>query len=375
MEYRKLPHGTQQECFSVLGLGMGGIQNSPATEIERTVCHAIESGINFFDLCAGGKAVYASFGRAIAGRRDRVFLQLHFGAVYNPKGEYAWSRDPDEILRTFAWEMDALGTDYADMGFLHCVDEDEDLDALVSSGVLSELVALQKQGKVRHLGFSSHTPAIANRILDTVPVDMMMFSLNPAYDFEQGDAYGGGSVSERAALLRRCDAMGVGISVMKAFHGGKLLDATTSPFKRALTKAQCIRYALDRPGVLTVVPGVRGMKDLEALLVSLKASPEESDYSLLGSLTAENVRGNCVYCNHCQPCPAGIDIGLVNKVYDLALAGDRMAYRHYGQLKVKANACLKCGHCDERCPFRVCQSERMSEIDGYFSAEGLENEP
>ena len=54
MEYRQLPHGTEQERFSVLGLGMGGIQNAPESEIEQVVRAAISHGINFFDLCGGG---------------------------------------------------------------------------------------------------------------------------------------------------------------------------------------------------------------------------------------------------------------------------------------------------------------------------------
>jgi uncharacterized protein len=371
VEYRKLPHGTEKESFSVLGLGLGGIQKSPEGEIERTIRCAIENGINFFDLCAGGKNVYAPFGRAIAGQRDKVFVQLHFGAVYNEKGEYAWSRDPDEIKLTFAWEMETLGMDYVDMGFLHCVDEDEDYDELVSSGMLNDLIALKKQGVVHHIGFSSHTPSVAHRILDMNLVDMLMFSINPAYDFEQGDAFGIGSGSERAELYRRCESMGVGISVMKAFHAGNLLNAKMSPLQHALTKAQCIQYALDRPGVLTVLPGVRGMRDLENLLTYVSASPEERDYFILGSFTAESVSGNCVYCNHCQPCPAGIDVGLVNKYYDLSLAGDRMAQSHYDKLAVKADACLKCGHCDDRCPFHVRQSERMGNIDYHFASGGL----
>ncbi|MCM1327173.1 MAG: hypothetical protein NC249_11185 [Lachnoclostridium sp.] len=49
---------------------------------------------------------------------------------------------------------------------------------------------------------------------------------------------------------------------------------------------------------------------------------EEKDYSIIGEFTPAAALGNCVYCNHCQPCPAGIDVGLVNKYYDLALAGD-----------------------------------------------------
>ncbi|MBD5149439.1 MAG: hypothetical protein HDT18_03505 [Oscillibacter sp.] len=76
--------------------------------------------------------------------------------------------------------------------------------------------------------------------------------------------------------------------------------------------------------------------------------------------------GNCVYCNHCLPCPAGIDVGLVNKYYDLALAGDAMAANHYGKLTVNAGACTGCGHCDRRCPFRTKQSARMKEIAAYF---------
>lgn len=81
---------------------MGGIQKTPDEEIERVVRTAIERGVNFFDLCAGGKNVYAPFGRAIAGQRDRVYFQPHFGAVYKENGDYAWSRDLDEIKRTLS---------------------------------------------------------------------------------------------------------------------------------------------------------------------------------------------------------------------------------------------------------------------------------
>ena len=73
-----------------------------------------------------------------------------------------------------------------------------------------------------------------------------------------------------------------------------------------------------------------------------------------------------MYCNHCQPCPAGIDIGLANKYYDLALAGDAIAANHYTKLTVKASACLQCGHCESRCPFSVKQMERMEKISAYF---------
>ncbi len=365
MEYRQLPHGTERERFSVLGLGMGGIQHTPAQEIEAIIRKAIDHGINFFDLCAGG-AVYEPFGRAIRGQREKVFLQCHFGAVYDEKGEYGWCRDFETIKKTFAWELETLGTDYVDFGFLHCVDEDADFDKLLQIGLVDYLKALKAEGTVRHIGFSSHTPSVANRILDTGLIDMMMFSINPAYDFEKGDEYGIGSVKERMDLFRRCQKEGVGISVMKPFFAGQLLSAEQSPFGAALSHCQCLQYAIDRPGVLTAVPGVQTMEHLDTLLHFLEASPEETDYAVIGSFTADTITGTCVYCNHCQPCPAGIDIGLVNKYYDLALAGDAIAANHYDKLSVTAQACLQCGHCDSRCPFGVTQMARMVQIAEKF---------
>ena len=366
MEYRQLPHGAPHEKFSVLGLGMGGIQNTPPQEIEDIISKAIDHGINFFDLCAGG-AVYAPFGRAIKGRREKAFIQCHFGAVYDEQGEYGWCRDFETIKKTFWWELETLGTDYADFGFLHCVDEDEDFDKLLEIGLVDYLKELKAAGTIRHIGFSSHTPSVANRILDTGIVDMMMFSINPAYDFEKGDEYGIGTVRERMELFRRCQREGVGVSVMKPFFAGQLLSAEHSPFGQALTHSQCLQYAIDRPGVLTAVPGVQTLEHLDQLLKFLEATPEEKDYSVIGTFTADKITGTCVYCNHCQPCPAGIDIGLVNKYYDLALAGDQIAANHYTKLSVKADACLQCGHCESRCPFSVKQESRMAEIARYFT--------
>ena len=364
MEYRKLPHGTER--LGVLGLGTGGVHKCSDEEIEKIIRKAIDNGINFFDLCAGGKNVYKPFGNAIKGQRDKVYFQLHFGAVYNEKGDYGWSRDFEVIKKTFEWEMEMLGTDYVDFGFLHCIDEDEDFEELMRSGIFDYVKELKDKGIVRHIGFSSHTPSVANRVLDTGIIDLMMFSINPAYDLEKGDELGIGSVSERAALFRRCESLGVGISVMKPFHGGKLLRAEQSPFGVALTRYQCIQYAIDRPGVLCVVPGIRNMDDLDALLGFSDAADGEKDYSVIGQFTPAAAEGNCVYCNHCKPCPAGIDVGLVNKYYDLALAGDDMAANHYRKLSTNAEACIGCGHCDSRCPFHTAQSARMQGIAEYF---------
>ncbi|MCI6706192.1 MAG: (4Fe-4S)-binding protein, partial [Eisenbergiella massiliensis] len=60
---------------------------------------------------------------------------------------------------------------------------------------------------------------------------------------------------------------------------------------------------LDRPGVLTVLPGMNSAAQAEQLLQFFEASGEERDYSVIGSFKPADAVGKCVYCNHCRPCP------------------------------------------------------------------------
>ena len=155
---------------------------------------------------------------------------------------------------------------------------------------------------------------------------MLMFSINPPMTTATG-SMPIGSVDERTALYRRCEAEGVGISVMKAFGGGQLLNEKTSPFQRALTEYQCIQYAPGQTGSGDCdFRGIRGREDLKRILGFLEASPEEKDYFCYRKLLHLRMqRGSASYCNHCQPCPAGLDVGLINKYYNLAQAGDVLA--------------------------------------------------
>lgn len=362
MEYRKLPRGEEQ--ISVIGMGTSVVGEQEEQDIIATVDCALEAGINYFDLAGGHATIFPAFGKALAGRRKDAMLQVHFGANYTT-GAYGWSTDLETIKKAVAWQMDNLKTDYIDFGFIHCLDQLPDLEAYREHGVLAYLLDLQKQGVVKHIGLSTHAPELANQVLDLNVIDMLMFSINPMYDYGRGD-YAIGSGGQRQELYRRCEKEGVAISVMKPFCAGQLLDARKSPFHKALTPAQCIQYALDKPGVVTVLGGPGNIAQLQEALHYLDASEEEKDYSIIGEITPEESVGTCVYCKHCHPCPADLDIGLINKYYDLAMLGDSLAEEHYRTLEKTAKDCVKCGHCDQRCPFRVKQQARMEEILSYF---------
>lgn len=360
MEYRQLPRGTEK--LSTIGFGMGNIAGAGTELAIRT---ALAGGVNLFDLCCDNVEVFRVFGQAVAGCRDKVYTQMHFGAVYE-NDKYGFSRDLDLIKRSFEKVLGAAGIGYSDFGYIHCIDEMSDFESVMKKGGLFDYMrSLKAQGILRHLGFSSHTPEVARRLIATGEVDMFMFSINAAYDYAKGE-YSHGDIDERAALYREAEQAGIGISAMKPFAGGQLLTAELSPIGIKLSPVQCIHYVLDRPGVLACLPGATSAADVNDMLKYYKASAAERDYSVLSKATPPGAAGRCVYCNHCAPCPAGINIGLVNKYYDLAKISDRRAAGHYRQLSVKANACIGCGHCDSRCPFGVIQSARIKEIAEYF---------
>ena len=351
--------------ISVIGMGASVIGARPESEIIATVRSAIARGVNFFDLAGGHAAIFPAYGKALQGLREKVYLQVHFGADYT-SGEYGWTTELKKIQAAVKWQMDSLQTDYIDFGFIHCLDEDKDLDAYQKNGVLDDVLELKRRGVIRHIGLSSHTPALVNRVLDMGIIDIVMFSINPVYDYGQGE-FGIGGADDRQALYRRCEKEGVGISVMKPFCGGQLLDAAQSPFKAALAKPQCIQYALDKPGVVTVLPGYGSQPAMEEVLAFFDTTPAERDYSAISAYAPQEALTKCVYC---QPCPVGLEIGLINKYYDLTRLGDALAREHYLTLDKTASACVQCGHCNGRCPFHVDQMARMREIAQYFGKRG-----
>lgn len=151
MEYRKLPHG--EEKISVIGLG-GGSLSGTETEMLDLLNAAIENGINYFDLAPSLQSPFFAYAKAFAGRRDKIYTQMHFGAIYK-NGNYGWTRDLEQIKEQFLWELALLETDYTDMGFIHCVDDADDLHEVMSGGLWAYMKALKAEGKIRHLGFSS----------------------------------------------------------------------------------------------------------------------------------------------------------------------------------------------------------------------------
>lgn len=363
MEYRTLPHDSETK-INPIGMGTSMAEDMTSEELENLFNKAIDSGINYIDLAGGHGRLFGALGKAMKGRREKVYVQGHFGADYS-KGDYAWTLNLGNVKKGVEWMLEQLQTDYIDFGMIRCLDETKDLDTYIKNGVLDYLLDMKKKGVVRHIGLSSHTPELVEKALELGILDVVMFSINPLYDHEIGD-FANGSYESRQVLYKKLKAAGVDITVMKPYAGGALLDEKKSPFGQALTPAQCLQYALDRDGVLCVLPGYHCEKDMREALAVPDLDQDEKDYTTIPNLNPRT-EPSCVYCRHCHPCPAGLDIALINKYYDLAKLGDEIAADHYSHLDRKAEYCIHCGHCTSRCPFHVDQMARMDEIREYFA--------
>lgn len=362
MEYRKLPHGGEK--VSTIGIGAGCLYQASPREIKDIISFGMDQGINLIDTVMYDNSAAEPIAEALKGRRDEMLMQIHLGAVY-PTGRYSKTRILAKLQKGFEQELKKYNTDYADIGMIHYVDTDHDFQKIMSDGIFDYVRKLKRDGTVRYLGFSSHSAEICSRFIETGEIDVFMFSLNAAYDFEPYRSKLELS-HDRMELYRECEKRGIGITVMKPYGGGQLMDAKTSPLRHAMTIPQCIQYALDRPAVLSCLPGVRSLSDLKETLGYYSASKSDRDYSFIGGLPHRDMQGVCIYCNHCQPCPAGIDIGSVNKYLDLSTAGDELAKDHYRKLSKHADDCTECGVCEKKCPFHVDIRSRMREAKNYF---------
>lgn len=373
MQYRRL--GRTGLMVSEIGLGAEWLERRSAEECRAIIEHCGQQGINILDCWMSEPNVRSNIGAAIAGQREKWIIQGHIGSTWQD-GQYVRSRKLPEVKAAFEDMLTCFGTDYIDLGMIHYVDEADDWNAIVGGEFLAYVRELKAQGRIRHIGMSTHNPDIARMAVESGIIDMMLFSVNPAFDMlpVNGDAevYFGEDFSsavdgvspERVALYQLCEQRDVGITVMKGYAGGRLFDAKRSPFGVALTPIQCLHYCLTRPAVASVMVGFSEVQQIDEAVRYHAASDAEKDYAtVLAGAPCHAYSGQCTYCGHCKPCPVDIDIAMVGKLYDLAVmqAEAPSSLRdHYRLLKVKASACIGCRSCESRCPFGVRIAERMA---------------
>ncbi|MBR2737870.1 MAG: aldo/keto reductase [Lachnospiraceae bacterium] len=378
MNYRRL--GKTGLMVSEVGFGGEWLERHEKEEAADLIRYAAAQGINIIDCWNPNPENRDRAGAGIAGNREHWILQGHIGATWQ-NGQYVRTRDIGHVKPALEDQLARLGTDYIDLGMIHYVDDPADWEACRTGAYADYVAELHESGVIRHIGLSTHNPRIAKRAIEEGAVEMILFSINPAFDmkpatenietmFEGYDEALSGIDPERAELYRLCEEHDIGITVMKGFFGGRLFDAEKSPFGVTFTAPQLIHYALTRPAVCAVMCGYDTKEQVDAAAAYETASEEERDYaSVIAGAPLHSYKGQCTYCGHCAPCPVNIDIAMVNKFYDLAAAQPEVpasVRAHYEALGATASDCIGCRGCESRCPFGVEVSERMKQTAELF---------
>lgn len=373
MKYREL--GKTGLMVSEIGLGGEWLERHNTEEVKQVIDCCKKAGINILDCWMSEPNVRSNIGAALEGQRDKWIIQGHIGSTWQ-NGQYVRTRDLDKVEIAFQDLLTRMRTDYIDLGMIHFVDETAEFARIMEGEFIEYVKSLKEKGTIRHIGMSTHNPDVAKLAALSGVVEMILFSVNPAFDMlpasENIDDYFkdeyeeqiGGIAPEREELYRICEQQGVGITVMKGYAGGRLFTPKTSPFGVALTPVQCLHYALTRPAVASVLVGYDTPEHVAAAVAYETASEEEKDYAtVLAHAPRHAYSGQCTYCGHCAPCPSGIDIAMVNKLYDLAQMQDTVpptVRAHYKDLSAHGDDCVQCGGCEVRCPFGVHVIERMA---------------
>ncbi len=383
MRYRELKRCGNLKV-SEIALGCEGFVEKTPEEFREMFDRALALGINFIDMYTPNPRFRDNLGAAIAGRREKLVLQGHICAVWE-NGQYLRTRDLKKAKEAFEDQLHRLGTDYLDIGMIHYVDGESDFQEVFHGDIITYCKELKAEGKIRAIGLSSHNPLIARKAVETGLVDVLMFSVNAAYDMQPASedcnalfdpaTYRNGFAGmnpDRKSLYELCEKENVAIDVMKVFGGGDMLKAELSPFGVAFNEYQCIEYCLTRPGVVAVMAGCRSIPEMEKAVSYYDASQTERDYSLvLSQMDKFKFHGNCMYCGHCAPCSVGINVADVNKYLNLCLAQGEVPETvadHYKLLPHHAGECVACGRCERNCPFGVDIIPKMKkavEIFGY----------
>lgn len=382
MEYGTL--GKTGLRVSEIGFGAEWM-DKPADEVRAFVQTCEERGINIMDVWMSDPAMREKLGQAMAdlGSRDKWIIQGHIGSTWQD-GQYVRTRDVKACRAAFEDLLRLLQTDHVELGMIHYVDGTDEFADIMAGGTYIDYVReLRASGAIRHIGISTHNPEVALAAANTPEIEMIMFSVNPAFDMlpasddinvlfgDYAEVNAEGIDPARAEVYAACERNNVGLTVMKPYAGGRLLDAEKSPFGAALTAVQCIHYCLTRPAAASVLAGYSELAHIDDAVAYEAATDAEKDYaSVLAGAPKHAYFGHCIYCGHCAPCAVGIDIATVNKFADLARMQDEVpasVRAHYEALNATAADCIGCELCEPNCPFGVRIAERMRETEALFA--------
>ncbi len=381
MQYRQL--SKKMPFVSILGFGCmrfyrvdGSLDlmssTTPVDEklVNRLIHYAMEQGVNYYDTA------YPYLGGMSESILGRQFTPSQRQKNYFATKLPAWKVEKREDMDGFLNEqLHHLQTDYIDYYLVHSLTQ-KTWNQVLQLGIFDFLDRIQKEGKVRSVGFSFHDqyPVFKN-ILHSYSWDFCQIQ----FDYHDTE-YQAGLQGYKDAVEK-----GIGVISMEPLLGGKLATQLPPEADQHLanihpdwTPAQwALRWVWNHEGISTLLSGMNQMEQVEencriASQMTLPALTKKEIEAIadVKEIFESRTKVRCTSCSYCMPCPQGVKIPTVFSLWNEAFrfSDSTSAKTQYQRLpqEGKASSCIQCHECETKCPQQLPIAKLMKDVEEYF---------
>ena len=366
--------------FGTMRLPLREDKSIDAEQAAAMTSEAIAKGVNYFDTAwpyHGGKA------ELVIGEILKQYPRASFYLADKfPGHQIAPSYD---VKGVFERQLKKCGVEYFDFYLLHnvyensiAVYEDERWN------ILPYLLEQKKNGRIRHLGFSTHAgvPAL-EAFLEKHANEMEFCQIELNYlDWTLQQA------KEKCELLNR---YGIPIWVMEPVRGGYLATIDSERAKPFLElepqrsiASWAIRWVESLPQVAVVLSGMSDLQQLEDNVATMThfEPMNEQELAAIDRVVEEIRKVNeipCTGCRYCMDCPMGVDIPEIFSIYSqYKIFGKEKAFvQDYEEVVEHGNGaehCVRCMACTTKCPQMIAIPDKLEMIAKLYAQKKAELE-
>jgi len=321
------------------------------------VDYALQNGINYFDTAL---MYHNGLSEGFIGETLKKYPRESY--MLTTKLHASYLKTKEDVERIFEEQLARCRVEYFDFYLIHDVERTK-FDLLREFDVYDFLKQKQSEGKIRHLGCSSHEDhEYIAKFLDMYDFDIVQLQIN----------YVDWNLRNAEKCYQLLEERGIPCIVMEPIKGGTLADVpdgVSHIFKAnnpdATPASYALRWVASLPNVKMVLSGMSTMEQLVENTKVLSGFTPLSDLEQQAIMAAAAVFESgkqiaCTGCKYCSECPVGVNIPGIFSLYNRqAIFGGREHFRikqHYGSLfaeNEKGSACIDCKRCVEVCPQHI----------------------
>ena len=335
MEKRIL--GRTELEVSVIGFGGIPLQRVDQDMAIQLIQKASQLGINFIDSAKGYTVSEGLIGDGLRGQREKWIIATK-----------SIARSYDAMKADVITSLESFQTDYIDLYQLHNVRTQGQYDEVMGeNGAYQALVEAQQEGKIGHIGFTTHDVHMLEKAIASGHFSTVQFPYNIVEN--QG-----------AELFEKAKAANIGVIVMKPMAGGVIDKGSLA-----------LRYIMDNANVTTAIPGMDSLDQIEenAAVGKQEVILTFTEREQIQKISMELGETFCRRCGYCGPCPQGLDIPtqFILEGYYLRYDLKDWAKERYKSLAINAKDCAQCGLCEPKCPYDLPIRKMMDRVKENLS--------